>query len=290
MSKQKKYYVAIGAIVKNESDYIEEWIDYHLKLGVELFYIFDNDSTDNTCQKLKKYIDLNIVKLYKIRGKNQQMKAYNKIIHKAKKESYWVAFIDVDEYIYINPKLFDDYKNIDIKRILKCYEEENGIGINWLLIGPSGHIEKPKGGVIDNYNQCLPKDHYKNLHIKSIVNIQYAKKFGCHPHACSYRKNGYAVNEDKQLIKGNVNMAEGEYSLAFTNKHSSNKIALFHYYTKSKHEFYLRSMKGKASGEWDAKRVYDQGIAVFDDCSDCWENNDLKRLNRLLNNKDEKYV
>jgi hypothetical protein len=42
-----KYYLFIGAIIYNEAEYIAEWIEYHLLVGVQKFYIFDNESTDN---------------------------------------------------------------------------------------------------------------------------------------------------------------------------------------------------------------------------------------------------
>ena len=36
------------AIAKNEGPYIREWIEYHKLVGFTIFYIYDNDSTDNT--------------------------------------------------------------------------------------------------------------------------------------------------------------------------------------------------------------------------------------------------
>ena len=55
--KSFKYNFAIIAIVKNEGKYIEEWIDYHKLIGFEKFYIYNNESSDNTESVLKKYID-----------------------------------------------------------------------------------------------------------------------------------------------------------------------------------------------------------------------------------------
>lgn len=41
-------YLAICAIAKDEGSYFSEWIEWHLKMGVEKFYIYDNGSTDLT--------------------------------------------------------------------------------------------------------------------------------------------------------------------------------------------------------------------------------------------------
>ena len=39
---------ALVLIVKNESPYISEWLEYHYKIGVDKFYIYDNDSEDRS--------------------------------------------------------------------------------------------------------------------------------------------------------------------------------------------------------------------------------------------------
>jgi hypothetical protein len=35
---------SICLIIKDENDYINEWLDWHLKVGFEHFYIYDNGS------------------------------------------------------------------------------------------------------------------------------------------------------------------------------------------------------------------------------------------------------
>ncbi|MDR0485482.1 MAG: glycosyltransferase family 2 protein, partial [Elusimicrobiota bacterium] len=49
-------YLSVLAIAKNEAPYLKEWIEYHRALGVEKFYIYDNNSSDNTFEILKPYI------------------------------------------------------------------------------------------------------------------------------------------------------------------------------------------------------------------------------------------
>ena len=40
--QQKKYTVAVCAIFKNESVFLKEWLEYHLLIGVEHFYLYNN--------------------------------------------------------------------------------------------------------------------------------------------------------------------------------------------------------------------------------------------------------
>ena len=47
-----RHYLAVCAIAKNEGAYFAEWIEWHLSQGVEKFYIYDNESTDNTREVL----------------------------------------------------------------------------------------------------------------------------------------------------------------------------------------------------------------------------------------------
>ena len=40
------YDLAVVAIIKNETPYLQEWLDYHLLAGVNHFYIYDNQDDD----------------------------------------------------------------------------------------------------------------------------------------------------------------------------------------------------------------------------------------------------
>ncbi len=51
-----KFQLAICAIAKNEGPYFKEWIEWHLAHGVDQFFIYDNESTDDTKDILEPYI------------------------------------------------------------------------------------------------------------------------------------------------------------------------------------------------------------------------------------------
>jgi hypothetical protein len=46
--------IALGAIVKNEADYLLDWIAYHWVVGARHFLIASNDSTDESNEILQK--------------------------------------------------------------------------------------------------------------------------------------------------------------------------------------------------------------------------------------------
>ena len=81
--------VALVCIAKNEDHYIEEWVDYNLKLGFDHIFIYENDwrcSLDNP-------------KVTKIPfdGRSKQIEAYNNFLTHSSSEYQWVAFFDVDD-------------------------------------------------------------------------------------------------------------------------------------------------------------------------------------------------
>ena len=44
---EAKYNVSICAIFKNEALYLKEWIEFHRIVGIEHFYMYNNNSEDN---------------------------------------------------------------------------------------------------------------------------------------------------------------------------------------------------------------------------------------------------
>lgn len=274
-------YIAIGAIVKNEGRYIEEWIEYHRLIGVEKFYIVDNGSTDDTVEKLNKYVLEEVVELYEIGGSQMQLKAYNAIVEKHKEDTKWIAFIDADEYIYVSSgELIGDF--------LSEYEKFNGLGVNWRCVGPSGYVYSVKGSVIEHYTQMLDLNHDENNHIKSIVQPAKVKEYNGQPHAALYKDGKPCVDENFEYIYGNESRSKEKLiKIAFTEKHLSDKIAIIHYNTKSEEECYYRSMKGKACGIWDDYNVYLRFVSLYKD-NETFEFNGMKKYVSKINEKIDK--
>jgi glycosyltransferase involved in cell wall biosynthesis len=52
------YNLSVGAIFKNESHSIREWIEHYIYRDVEHFYLIDDSSTDNTVEIIKPYISV----------------------------------------------------------------------------------------------------------------------------------------------------------------------------------------------------------------------------------------
>ena len=97
------YDLSIVAILKNEGPYLKEWLDYHLLAGVDHFYLYDNDSPDNQVEVAAPYVEAGLVDYISLSGKAMQYSAYNDAVKHFRFQSRYMAFIDIDEFIF--PKL-----------------------------------------------------------------------------------------------------------------------------------------------------------------------------------------
>ena len=234
-----EFYFSIASIVKNEGPYLEEWIEFHRLVGCEHFIIYNNDSTDDTVKILQKYVQSNIVTLVPwprfCPTHNLQMLAYSHALTLMRGRTYWLSFIDLDEFLF--PTETDD-----IRTALFEFESEPAVGVYWSLFGASGHKSKPQGLVIENYTWRMPYPMEKvsapnlellhkeigGLNFKSIV--QPARVVGTiDPHA--FRTDRFPV-----LAVGG-NWKEIQFK---TKKFLNGKFQLNHYISKSKEEFEAR--------------------------------------------------
>ena len=216
-------YLSLCAIVKNEAPYITEWIKYHFHLGVEHFYIYENESVDATLSILKKLSRQYPITLNLIKGSIAQAKAYKSCIKDHALESRWIAFIDVDEFIVCIK---------DIKVFLKDYENYPGVVAHWYLFGSNGWTNFESKPVVERFTK---RQREVNPHIKSIVDPRRTIE-SYTPHAFIYTE-GLAVDEHFERIKeGNPIPEDGSCDL----------IQINHYATKSLEECNFRRSQPRA--------------------------------------------
>ena len=68
--------------------------------GVNHFYLYDNDSTDDSAEIIKPYVEAGLVEYFFMPGKVMQLVAYNDAVKKFKFQCRYMAFIDLDEFIF----------------------------------------------------------------------------------------------------------------------------------------------------------------------------------------------
>jgi len=194
-----KYTLAVVAVTQREARFLREWIEFHRLVGVEHFYLYDNESPDETRAVLQPYIDQDIV-TYKLWAEPNAvvMEGRRDGLKHARLESQWVAVIDTDEFIV--PNQVDD-----LRVLLRKYTDYGALVVNWYMFGTSGVESIPPDKIM---LECLtrsiaPADaqiewtpgkwQVVNRHVKSIINSRYLSHM-CGPHHAYYRSGKYAVN------------------------------------------------------------------------------------------------
>jgi glycosyltransferase involved in cell wall biosynthesis len=228
--KHFKYELSIAAIARNEAPYILEWIEYHRIVGVEHFYIYDNESVDNLKDILQPYINSGIVTYTYFPGRVKQGAAYNDAIKHYKNEMKWLAIIDINEFIapVKTEKIIDAINEIKSSLRQKPFI---CLKIHWVRYGYCGHKTKPKGLVIENYTKS------EGIHetIKCIVNprtvVEYHEHHGDHFFWLSgINENGVKIKKHK--LDNN------------TGKVGGTNIRVNYYFTKSYEEFSEKTARG----------------------------------------------
>lgn len=158
--------LGITSIQRNRAPWIREWVAFHYLVGFRKFYIYlhkCSDDTEKILNKLKKKFDIKII----IVDPNLEwpmMKCYQDSYDKFGNEVDWMAYIDGDEFLFPTT---DESMEIALKNYSN--KKLSALGVYWSCFGSSGHIEEPKGLIIENY-RYRPSDGYPNdRHIKSIV-------------------------------------------------------------------------------------------------------------------------
>lgn len=221
----RKYFLSAVIIIKNEKDYIREWIEYHLLIGVEHFYIFDNESTDDVLEVLQPYIDQDIVSYTYVEGGKKQIPAYVSTMLNNYKETNWLAILDADEFLVSTG-------DEDIKEFLKKTSFfTSQLLLGWMVFGSSGQKNREPGLVTQRFRWHASDDFVADY--KPIVRPERYLRMKI-PHWVDVL--GKTVDENRQIIwdypKSNISA-------------SKQLFRINHYYSKSLEEFEEKSARGR---------------------------------------------
>ena len=172
--KEKKDMKALLCCIgRRENTYIREFVEYYKILGFTNICLFDNnyDGEEDFRDVIGDYIDSGFVILKDYRNRKVcQLDAYNECYATYGQEYSWIAFFDIDEFMFIN-------SNRTINEYLARDEFDNFdmIHVNWLLFGDGGQLRNDGRGILHRITEPLDinlKTLYNfpdNFHVKSIV-------------------------------------------------------------------------------------------------------------------------
>lgn len=230
---------SITAIVKNEANYLIEWIEFHRLVGVNHFFIYDNGSEDETEKIIEHYANMGVATYIPWRNfseiLNAQTSAYGHALTNFGREYRWMAFIDVDEFMF-------PLKERTLSEEMINFSDLPSLSIPWFNFGPSGHETTPKGLVIENYTERAafpPKpDQYSLLRYKTIVDPSRVTHAGSH--TFPVEPHGTVMFNENKIMQ--YTTADKDIGFA-----CSTFLRLNHYFSKSFEDIERKIKKGRVS-------------------------------------------
>ncbi len=231
-----KYNISIGAYFKNETRFLCEWVEFHLLIGVEHLYLYCNDIDPTETKKvLKSYIKKGIVSFihypHKLTNKHDATTIYNKIFSVANKETKWLAFIDLDEFICL-------IKHKNINQFLKLYDDKEiaAISMLWTVFINYEQYQTTQQLQIEAYTHALIK--YKSRPVyKSIIKTS----------RCNGMRSAHNPNLNNTKFRF---VDENKYTVKIRYNAPNDMIRLNHYHLKSRNDF---TIKLTNVGYWNNK-------------------------------------
>lgn len=232
------YYLAIGAFFRDEARYLDEWLTFHAGVGVDHFYLYNNRSEDDFLSVLAPWIAARKVTLADWPGAGGQVAAYNHCLRRARRSTRWLAFIDIDEFLF-SPS------GRRLPEVLRQYEDLPAVFVYWRLFGSSGHDRRPGGPVVEAYTRRLDDDLSESLvpsgttgrprQGKSISNPRRVLKAGVHRPLWSW---GRPLDEKRRPLPHGLSAPPGPISCEY--------LRINHYWSKSAEDMAEKARKGSS--------------------------------------------
>ncbi len=228
-----KYRVSLCGIFKNEAPYLKEWIEYHLIVGVDHFYLYNNHSEDAFRETLEPYICRGIVSLIEWPYDQKQMEAYRDCIKRYAAETKWLGFVDIDEFV--TPKNTDN-----VYDFLKAFQNRGSVLIYWKIFGSSGLRDRDPEGLVTEVFTAASEKYYElgKCFLNTAFTFDESSVFASQMHHKLWTVyNGRRIPPVNVFIRITIN-----------NMHQADEkdfpIQINHYILKSKSEYEARCKKG----------------------------------------------
>lgn len=177
--------VCACTMIWNQASFLREWITYHGYLGIQRWFLYDNNSDDNIEEVVDSLGSFNVSRHVWPWIKSQEA-GFSHCALRAREECEWVAFMDVDEFInpieYIQNGTMstdsEETKPTVMQRLIEnaTSVDTKGVKIGEIRIdchsfGPSGLTKHPEEGVIAGYTCRLNRtERHKSIIRPSALN------------------------------------------------------------------------------------------------------------------------
>lgn len=225
-------------IYRDDAEYLAEWVEFHRLVGIEHFVLYDNGSTDDHREVLAPYVQEGVATLHDWpqpflghQGRPRAMLTAFEHCVGAHGDARWIAFLDVDEFLFAPD-------GTPLPEVLRGYEGHPGVTVSRAEFGPSGHVTRPDGLVIESYLQRRPVRPDDEAPYKSIVDPRRVARC-LTAHSFVYR-DGMAVDENGREI---------DIRRRTTRKPVSwERLRVHHYWSRSEEERIRKAQRWREAG------------------------------------------
>lgn len=164
----KKETSAVVLFVKDEAHDIIAWLSWHISLGFDRIFVYDDQSSDGTFDIAKSCAEIYGVEVFRtsaIPGSyhDRKQNSYFDAIGKARGRYDWITMLDSDEYVSIDG-------SDDINAFLGNFSEtDTAIALNWCIYGSSEKILKDRVPTYQAFTYRSKADFEDNTLVKSFV-------------------------------------------------------------------------------------------------------------------------
>ena len=257
--------LAIVAIMKYEGSYLKEWLDYHLMAGVDHFYLYDHNSPDNQIEVAKPYVEAGLADYFVVPDEDSILLLYNEAVKNFKFLSRYIAFIDLDEFVYPKVDMGGGIVEV-VDEILSDAPNAGELGISWQMFGSNGQEKADfSRGVLERFTRRASHSTNPHTWCKFVANprtINYIDS----PH-CAIHYEGFVAINEQGKVKPNPPW--------HIKPPMTDKIVINHYQCKTWEEYQRKIKRGdgiypttdrysrKAFDEYDLNEVFDDGILRY---------------------------
>jgi Glycosyl transferase family 2 len=213
---------ALCCIALDEELYIDEWIQYHLKIGFDAIHVYDNSENNVLSFLENRYQDSVYVVHYQ--GRCMQIPAYNHFVQVNRDRYRWCAMMDIDEFLVLR-------KHKSVKELLKEHCIEGALSLNWIFFGTNGHEKFINEPVLKRFTKRQTGVNQQVKTISCMDDIDYYEN----PHFPVLKSNRLQHDCDGNFFSGALN-SRGTEEIA----------CIYHYFLKSKEEFGKKIARGRA--------------------------------------------
>ncbi|CAN0924120.1 Glycosyltransferase family 92 protein RCOM_0530710 [Linum grandiflorum] len=169
-NSNSKYELCACTMLWNQAAFIKEWVMYHGYLGVERWFIYDNNSDDGIESEIETLNQLNhnITRHLWPWTKSQEA-GFSHCALRAKYECKWVGFFDVDEFFY----LYHNRGPNSLRSLISNYSDPIAeVRTACHSFGPSGLIAPPPQGVTVGYTcRLAPPERHKSIVRPELLDV-----------------------------------------------------------------------------------------------------------------------